>query len=436
MLDLDTRTTRMALLAGVAVYAVLLVSVAVWILLKGGHAAHEHALRSPSVTVSLNKKAADVPASWTGDNTPAPTANAPTEKQAEKQAEAQQTEQTAKTENVAPVASATAAAETTAPVVNAASVPSSSARPKWMRFARPFDAADTRPRIGIIINDLGFVESTTKSATAMPGGVTLAFSSVAPDIDGKIVDARAGGHEILLTIPMEPENYPQNDPGPNALLTALSDADNITRLRRALALADSYVAIMPSMGERFVLAENKLIPVLDVVKQEGLMIVDNTVNKNSLVAPLARLGKVPFARVDMVIDPSITRQPMQDYFTKLEELAKTRGQAMAMVLPYPAAMDALKTWTESLEKKGFVLAPVTALASEEIEKGPEEAQAATPATPTQEAPPAADAATETAAQPPTSVAPAAAPAATEKPAETPVSTPASSESLTPAVQTP
>lgn len=397
MVPRSARDIRIALISGLGVYAVLMGGIAAWIMVTGDKAARDYALRAPSVTISLDKKADAVPQSWTEE---APKADAPSpvaETEPARQATApDKTTQDATQQTAKETAQETAKDSVAMPA----------ARPKWMKYARPFNAADTRPRIGVIVNDLGFVADTVAAARGLPPDVTLAFSSVAPDIDNMVIDARAAGHEILLTIPMEPENYPQNDPGPGALLTALSDADNITRLRRAMARADSYVAIMPAMGERFVVTENKLVPVLDVVKQEGLMIVDNTVNKNSLVAPLARLGKVPFARVDMVLDAGALRLPVSEYFAKLEELAKTRGQAVAMVLPYPVALDELKNWIAGLDKKGFVLAPVTALASEEI---PVEA---------------AEKPTDTGEEAPTAAAPAAA------------ATPVATESLTSAPQTP
>src|SRR5690606_38326312 len=155
--------------------------------------------------------------------------------------------------------------------------------------------------------------------------------------------------ELLLTVPMEPENYPQNDPGPNTLLTSLPDKDNVSRIRWALARADGFVAVMPAMGEKFVLAEEKLVPVLDVIRDEGLMMVDSTLNKDSLIAPLSRLGKVPFARADLWIDAAAAHGAIQEQLAKLEELAKARGQAIGITMPYPVTFEQLKPWIEGLE---------------------------------------------------------------------------------------
>ena len=43
--------------------------------------------------------------------------------------------------------------------------------------------------------------------------------------------ARAAGHEVLLGLPMEPVDYPRQDPGPLTLLTSLEPKENVDRLR-------------------------------------------------------------------------------------------------------------------------------------------------------------------------------------------------------------
>ena len=52
--------------------------------------------------------------------------------------------------------------------------------------------------------------------------MTFAFSPYGADVDSMVTSARADGHEMLLQTPMEPFDYPDNDPGPQTLLTTLS----------------------------------------------------------------------------------------------------------------------------------------------------------------------------------------------------------------------
>ena len=79
------------------------------------------------------------------------------------------------------------------------------------------------PSIAIVIGGLGVGAAKTSDAIMkLPPAVTLAFTPYGSD-PGKLVErARAQRHEVLLQIPMEPFDYPDNDPGPQTLLTTLA----------------------------------------------------------------------------------------------------------------------------------------------------------------------------------------------------------------------
>ncbi|MGY4448810.1 hypothetical protein ACVWZR_003470 [Bradyrhizobium sp. i1.3.1] len=90
--------------------------------------------------------------------------------------------------------------------------------------AKPFNvyAADAdrakaakMPVVAILIGGLGVgAAKTTDAIMRLPPAVTLAFTPYGAD-PGKLAErARAQRHEIFLQIPMEPYDFPDNDPGP------------------------------------------------------------------------------------------------------------------------------------------------------------------------------------------------------------------------------
>ena len=93
-------------------------------------------------------------------------------------------------------------------------------------FARPVKALAGRPgapRVALIVAGLGVSTSATSTAIAqLPGPVTFAFMPYGAEVERLAALARSEGHEILLQVPMEPFNYPDNDPGPQTLLTSLT----------------------------------------------------------------------------------------------------------------------------------------------------------------------------------------------------------------------
>jgi polysaccharide deacetylase 2 family uncharacterized protein YibQ len=235
-------------------------------------------------------------------------------------------------------------------------------RAAWHTYARPFDQADRRPRIGILVAGLGISESATEQVIQrLPGAVTLAFSPYGLRLAEFAAQARADGHEVLVGIPMEPVGFPLNDPGPYALLTSLPWGDNNTRLIWVLSRFPGYVGatnvLGPTLrGERFSASPESMRPFLEVLRSRGLMFIE------------ARLGEaapqgLPARGVDVLIDERPMRAEIDQRLADLERIARERGAALGLSGASPLAIDRLAAWTAGVEARGFVLAPASALAS-------------------------------------------------------------------------
>ena len=82
--------------------------------------------------------------------------------------------------------------------------------------------------------------------------------------------ARSAGHETLISLPMEPLNFPASDPGPFALQTNLSSSENINRLHFLLSVSMGNVGLLKMMGSNFVASEQALMPILKEIKNRTL----------------------------------------------------------------------------------------------------------------------------------------------------------------------
>src|SRR5260370_36422095 len=102
----------------------------------------------------------------------------------------------------------------------------------WRKNALPFTDLNSRPLVAIIIDDVGIDRPRSKRAWELPGPLTMSFLPYAKDLRDQARAARARGHELLLHLPMEPTG--RADPGPNALLVSLSDAELKQRTAAAL----------------------------------------------------------------------------------------------------------------------------------------------------------------------------------------------------------
>ena len=151
----------------------------------------------------------------------------------------------------------------------------------------PADKTDA-PRIAIIVGGLGISATGTADALAkLPTPVTLGFAPYGADLDRLAERARAENHEVLLQTPMEPFDYPDNDPGPQTLLTSLTPDQNIDRLHWQMSRFQGYVGIVSYMGARFTASEQSLAPVLRETAKRGLIYVDDGASPRSVASQFA-----------------------------------------------------------------------------------------------------------------------------------------------------
>ncbi|TWA86520.1 hypothetical protein FBZ83_102312 [Azospirillum brasilense] len=237
-------------------------------------------------------------------------------------------------------------------------------RKPWQVYARPFPAADRRPRIAIVLAEMGISGVTTGNALQkLPPTITLAFVPYAERLDNWVERARSKGHEVMLSIPMEPQDYPRNDPGPNALLSMLPPERNMERLEWSLGKAVGYVGITSTTGSKFTANPDAVTPVVAAMKARGLMVLDARANPRSVAGTLAGEAGVPRAFADRVIDRDLSRGAIDDQLAELETIAKTNGAAVGIGAPYPSTIERINLWLTGLADRGIAIVPVSAVAN-------------------------------------------------------------------------
>jgi polysaccharide deacetylase 2 family uncharacterized protein YibQ len=234
-------------------------------------------------------------------------------------------------------------------------------RQAWQVYARPFEASDTRPRVAILMVGLGLGAAETAAAiNQLPGSVSLAFTPHSRRLTEWTDLARAAGHEILLNLPMEPIDYPRTDPGLNTLLASLDRSENLQRLNWVLSRATGYVGVVSFMGSRFSTSRDDLKPILEALKARGLMYVDNRASTQSVAVGIATELKLPLATNSRFIDTDASRAAIDKRLAELEDIAKRQGVAVGIGNGYPVTIERLGAWSQDLESRGVVLAPVSA----------------------------------------------------------------------------
>jgi len=215
------------------------------------------------------------------------------------------------------------------------------------------------PRIALVIDGIGLSQADSQAAIALPGPIDLAVSPYAIQPDALLQAARAAGHELLLSIPMEPQGYPLNDEGAHALLSAASSDDNARQLEWALSRIQGYAGATGGLdglrGERFASVGVQLDAMEDALAARGLFYIDP---RSDAPAPTHAAGR----SVSLVVDDPPLRAEVEAKLARLEQLARDRGTAIGLLgPPRPATLERVAAWASGLAAKGIVLVPVTAL---------------------------------------------------------------------------
>jgi len=233
-------------------------------------------------------------------------------------------------------------------------------------YAAPRMTSRTLARISILVTDLGKkARNTQRAISETPPNVSLAFSVYGSNLHEWGQKARTAGHEVFLAVPMEPVNYPQNDPGPLTLLTSQSTRVKISLLQSSLGKFSGYVGVVNYMGSRFTAAGDSIRPVLDELKRRGLMFVDNRDSKYSLAASMAQGTNMPWAVNNGYIDDDLDTVSISNQLNELEKRAKAQGTALGIARSYPVTLQAINVWAATLEERGFALVPVSSIANQQ-----------------------------------------------------------------------
>lgn len=228
-------------------------------------------------------------------------------------------------------------------------------------YARPAPASPgAAARIALVVTGLGVGrEASTAALQTLPPAVTLAFSPYGQDVADLVDKARETGHEVLIQSPMEPFGYPDNDTGPQTLLTTLPASANLDRLRWALGRAKGYVGVAPLGGDRFLGADDALAPMFAELAHRGLMFAAATSGEARYAAVADRQG-LPHAKPAAILDASQDAGQIDGALKDLETSAKAGGVAVGWASLTPLVLKRIEAWRAGLADRGVALVPVSA----------------------------------------------------------------------------
>ena len=219
------------------------------------------------------------------------------------------------------------------------------------------------PKVAIIIDDLGYDNDLAKNYLELDAAFTFSVLPFSPFQKSIATAAHNKGIEIMLHLPMEPDEYPEISPGPGALLTSMSPDRLISQLNKDLDDIPFIKGVNNHMGSKMTGIDTQLYQLFSVLKKRDLYFVDSRTTAKTLCKPSARLLKVPFAERDIFLDHIQDPEYIRDQINKLVELAGKHGEAVAIIHPYPETYRVVQEMLPYLRKK-INIVPASEIVSE------------------------------------------------------------------------
>ncbi|HMA85636.1 MAG TPA: divergent polysaccharide deacetylase family protein [Desulfosalsimonadaceae bacterium] len=215
------------------------------------------------------------------------------------------------------------------------SKPVETARAKVLPVPEPQPAAsDDRPKVALIIDDMGHQRDMAEKFFNLDARLTYAVLPFSR-YHREIAEAAARrGYQVMLHLPMEPNEYPDIDPGPGALLTAMTPDERLRQLKTDLGAVPHIKGVNNHMGSKMTAMSDQMNQVFTVLKRRGLFFIDSRTSSASQCRSSARLFQLPFAERDVFLDHVQTRQAIAQKIDELINVAEITGAAIGIGHPH------------------------------------------------------------------------------------------------------
>ncbi len=238
--------------------------------------------------------------------------------------------------------------------------PAADGRMAMHYYRNGFGGGDGKPTVSLIIGGLGLNKALTERAIDdLPPEISLAFAPYAKDLDFWTEKARKAGHEVLIELPMENYGGEQEALGAAGLLTSRTPEENLQRLDWLMSRFGGYFAATNYLGGKFAADDTALAPILKRLTEAGVGYIDDT-GRASALSLRTGASVAPVSRILPPAPDDSARSRIKRELAGLEKLSRREGASLAKAYAYPAAIDEIAEWTQSLEGKGVVLAPASA----------------------------------------------------------------------------
>ncbi|SHI46193.1 hypothetical protein SAMN02745165_00112 [Malonomonas rubra DSM 5091] len=231
-----------------------------------------------------------------------------------------------------------------------------------LRYRVPLAVTSSRPRVAIIMDDMGRSLKTFEQLLALDLMVTPAILPESRKATEAALMLQNIGREYMIHLPMQPSNYPRVSPGPNALLLGQSEMETRRLLRRYMEKVPGAAGGNNHMGSGYTQNRHAMRVVLDELQQGGQFFIDSKTIGSSVAYDEARRMHVPTATRQIFLDNSEDVSYIRQQIRRMVKMSDDRGEVVAICHPYPETLLAFQQELPWLKQQQIDFVPASMLA--------------------------------------------------------------------------
>jgi len=217
---------------------------------------------------------------------------------------------------------------------------------------RPQPRPDARGKLAILLDDAGQKDDLVPAASALPAEVGIAVLPFLPRSAETANAVYAAGHEVWLHLPMEPENYPANKPGPGAVLVGMSTDELRTTVHSALNNVPHAIGVNNHMGSKATADLKTMTWVMQELSARGMAFIDSRTTIATVAEKAARAQGVPTNRRRVFLDNDRNAAAIRKQLDEAVYRCRIDGEAIAIGHLDPVTLQVLAEELPGLSARG------------------------------------------------------------------------------------
>ncbi len=219
---------------------------------------------------------------------------------------------------------------------------------------------EKKGKLVIIIDDAGYNLKTLRPFLNVPWKITI---SVLPNLEYSNRAAReilSAGKDLLLHLPMEPENG--MNPGPGAIFVGDSRDEIFRKLDKDFGSVAGAVGANNHMGSKATADDRVMNIVMEYFHIHGKYFIDSKTTPSSKAKKYAVKWGVPYLARNIFLDNTPNEKTIEKWVLKGMQIAKKKGYAILIGhVKSPQIIDVLYKMQPVLLSEGFKFSGINGL---------------------------------------------------------------------------